>query len=240
MEKLQQSQDEMATDSEFDQFADSYQDCVNRTISISGEDQDYFAGSRIAWVQKILAGEQQQIRRVMDYGCGVGLCTPHLLALPDIESHVGVDVSEKSLENARLKYGSDRAHFMSFEQYLPSAEIDLVVCCNVFHHIPLGSRQRAVQYIHSSLRSGGWLAFWEQNPWNLGTVYIMSRSPLDKDAVRLKPHKARRMLSNGGFTILRTDFLFVFPRFLKYLRGLEPFLSRWPLGAQYLILCRKD
>ena len=37
----------------------------------------------------------------------------------------------------------------------------------------------------------------------------------------------------------RTDFLFVFPRVLGWLRGVEPRLARWPLGAQYLVLGRR-
>jgi hypothetical protein len=47
------------------------------------------------------------------------------------------------------------------------------------------------------------------------------------------------MLARGGFEVRRTDYLFVFPRLLKALRGLEPALARAPLGAQYQVLCRK-
>ena len=230
----------MAHDAEFDRFAASYRDCVDSTITISGEDSDYFARGRTAWLQKLLASDQPRIRHVMDYGCGIGLGTPHLLTFPCIEALVGVDVSRKSLEQARMGYGSEGTRFVSLAEYHPAGQIDLAVCSNVFHHIPPNSREQAVQYIYDSLRPGGWFAFWEQNPWNLGTVYIMSRSPIDVDALRIKPHKARRMLSRGGFTVLRTDYLFIFPRFLKHLRGLEPALSRWPLGAQYLVLCRRE
>jgi hypothetical protein len=53
------------------------------------------------------------------------------------------------------------------------------------------------------------------------------------------PPEARRLLETGGLQILRTDYLFLFPRMLKLFRGLEPLLARWPLGAQYQVLCRK-
>lgn len=33
----------------------------------------------------------------------------------------------------------------------------------------------------------------------------------DRDAVTLTAPKARRMLSSGGFEMLRMDFLFIFP-----------------------------
>jgi hypothetical protein len=39
--------------------------------------------------------------------------------------------------------------------------------------------------------------------------------------------------------VLCADFLFIFPRPLKWFRPLEPLVSRLPLGAQYQIICRK-
>ena len=35
---------------------------------------------------------------------------------------------------------------------------------------------------------------------------------------------------------MRTDFLFVFPKVLAPLRGLEPALAKAPAGAQYMVL----
>jgi len=102
-----------------------------------------------------------------------------------------------------------------------------------------GERAGAVDHILRSLKPGGIFAFWENNPWNPGTRYIMSRIPFDKDAVMLTPPEARRLLERGGFEVLRTDYLFIFPNALRLLRALEPPLSPLPLGAQYQILCRK-
>jgi hypothetical protein len=67
----------------------------------------------------------------------------------------------------------------------------------------------------------------------------MHRIPFDRDAQPLSSPAARRLLQAGGFEILQTDFWFIFPRKLKWLRGLETGLARWPLGAQYQVLCRK-
>lgn len=69
--------------------------------------------------------------------------------------------------------------------------------------------------------------------------YVISRIPFDRDAITLTPPEARRLLGDGGFQVLRTDFLFIFPRWLGWLRRLEPGLTGWPLGAQYLVLGRK-
>ena len=67
----------------------------------------------------------------------------------------------------------------------------------------------------------------------------MSRIPFDRDAIPLTPYEARHLLQAGGFEALRTDFLFIFPRMLRWFRGIEPLLSKLPLGAQYQVLCRK-
>ena len=112
-------------------------------------------------------------------------------------------------------------------------------CNEVFHHIPSHERLAIVDYVYRSLRPGGLFAIWENNPWNPGARYVKSRIPFDRDAAMLTPAETRCMLRAGCFKILRTDFLFIFPRMLFWLRGIEPFVSRLPLGAQYQVLARK-
>jgi hypothetical protein len=51
--------------------------------------------------------------------------------------------------------------------------------------------------------------------------------------------EARKSLSESGFRVLDASSHFYFPRWLKWLRGLEPALARLPLGAQYMLLARK-
>jgi hypothetical protein len=55
----------------------------------------------------------------------------------------------------------------------------------------------------------------------------------------LFPHQARRLLSQAGLKVLRTDHLFFFPARLAALRPLERWLRRVPLGGQYLVLVQK-
>ena len=69
--------------------------------------------------------------------------------------------------------------------------------------------------------------------------YVNQGPDFDRDAVMVWPNEARRMLGEAGFEILRTDFAFIFPGFLRLLRGLERRLCRIALGAQYMVLARK-
>ena len=118
-------------------------------------------------------------------------------------------------------------------------KIDLAYCNGVFHHIPPPQRARELSYIMRCLRPGGIIALWENNPWNPGTQYVMWRIPFDREAVKLSPIHARRLLRQSGFEVLSTDFLFFFPGLLRALRSIEPFISGLPLGGQFLVLCQR-
>jgi SAM-dependent methyltransferase len=152
---------------------------------------------------------------------------------------IGTDVSARSLDVAIAQHASARARFSLMEEYAPEGALDLVYCNGVFHHIPPYERKDAVEYIWRSLRPGGLFALYENNPWNPGTRYVMSRIPFDRDAQTLSFLAARRMLKRGGFAIERVDFLFYFPRALQFLRPLERLGMKVPLGSQYLVLGRK-
>ena len=175
----------------------------------------------------------------MDFGCGTGASVPYLFDLIGVESVVGVDTSQKCLEAARNRYNSKKVRFLLFNECEPKSELDLAFSNGVFHHILPGERAAAITYVNRSLRTGGLFALCENNPWNPGTRYVMSRIPFDRDAVPLSARCARGLLQAGGFEIVRTDFLFIFPRLLRWLRWMEPHVANLPLGAQYQILCRK-
>ncbi|SRR5581483_5778827 len=224
---------------EFDSFATSYESDLQRALSVSGENKDFFAEGRVAWLAKRFAQMNFQPVSALDYGCGIGGTAVLLSQILRAHDVAGLDVSEHSLEIAKGRYESDRIHFYSFDQYVPLAKIDLVYCNGVFHHIPVAERDPAIQYIFNALRPGGLLALWENNPWNPGTRYVMSRCSFDRNAITLTPPQARSLARRNGFDILQTDYRFFFPRTLRWFRGLEPGLVKAPVGAQYLVLCRK-
>jgi SAM-dependent methyltransferase len=224
---------------EFDSFADSYDRDLAEALAASGEDRKYFAEGRVNWLAGILQRAGIKPRRVMDYGCGTGSTSALLLETLGAEAVVGVDLSLRSLDIARKNHSSDRIQFSPIEKYISSESIDVAYCNGVFHHIPLAERSQAMRFVHRSLCKDGLFSFWENNPWNPGTQHVMAHCAFDKDAVTLSPPEAKRLVRSQGFTILRTDFLFIFPRFLRLARPLEKFVSKLPLGAQYQILCQK-
>jgi SAM-dependent methyltransferase len=220
----------------FDRYASTYDVVLSRALSLSGESKEYFARARVEYLTGCLAGAHASVRSVLDFGCGTGSGS-RVLAERLRADVLGVDVSARSVSEARDAYPDGR--FLTLDQYVPAAEFDLVFCNGVFHHIPPGDRAAALDVVLRSLRPGGLFALWENNPWNPGTRYSMARCEFDRDAVTLSARQAGRLVRAASFHVLRTDFMFIFPRLLRALRRFESPLSRWPLGAQYQVLCRR-
>ena len=223
----------------FDRFHADYDEALSRGISVSGEGKLYFARGRVEFLARCLREAGARPRAVLDFGCGTGSATPFFLDLLGVERVVGVDVSERSLEVARRDHGSERAQFVALEDFQPDGTFPLAFCNGVFHHVRPEERGGVVDLLRRSLAPGGHFALWDNNPWNPGARYVMWRIPFDRDASMLSARQAARVLDRGGLEVRRTDYLFVFPRLLKALRGLEPALARAPLGAQYQVLCRR-
>ena len=224
---------------DFDSYADSYDRALAEGLAVSGESREYFAEGRVKWLADCLCQIGFIPSLVVDYGCGTGSSSPLLLELLRPKKVIGLDSSMRSIDVARRHYGSERIRFSSVEEYEPTETADLVYCNGVFHHIAPELRNSSLKFLHQTLRLGGLFSLWENNPWNPGTQYIMSRIPFDRDAIKLSPLETQSLVRSEGFSVLRTDFVFFFPRFLKFLRPTEKFISGVPLGAQYQVICQK-
>lgn len=223
---------------EFDSHAESYDEDLQHSLKVTGEDKNYFCRGRIQWLGRRLLASGWRADAVLDFGCGTGSATPFVYEFLGATHLVGADVSAASLERARREFGSERAHFQDTLS-LPESSVDVAFCNGVFHHIPPDERQACLQQVHASLRPGGIFALFENNPWNPATRYVMSRCVFDRDAITLAPPESRRRMREAGFEILETRYLFIFPAPLKALRFLEAPLSAVPLGGQYVVLGRK-
>jgi SAM-dependent methyltransferase len=221
----------------FDAYARDYEHALNQGLAVSGESRDFFLHGRVAWLKRRLDELKVHVHRAMDYGCGTGTSVGELRTLLGAPDVVGVDLSSEEIAVARRDVPVGR--FFVTHEFVPAGDRDLVYCNGVFHHVPIAERSGAIGYVFKALRPGGLFALWENNPWNPGTRYVMSRIPFDHDAITLSAPETRRLMQAAGFEIVNTDFLFVFPRILRPLRALEPRLARFPLGAQYMVLGRK-
>jgi trans-aconitate methyltransferase len=222
---------------EFDRFATSYERDLAKSLAITGEGRNFYAQQRIDWTAAQIARLQVRVQKIMDYGCGDGANVP-MLARRFEAGVLGVDVSTASLALAGQSNAGPGISFLSLAQWKPNGSIDLAFCNGVFHHIAPGERAACLAAIRDALTPAGLFAFWENNPWNPGTRYVMSQCAFDANATPISPHAARKILSQAGFRILRTDSLFYFPRSLALLRPVERCLRALPFGGQYLVLCQ--
>lgn len=224
----------------FDDFDANYEAALARGVSATGESAEYYLEERVKWVGRLLAERGAAAGKVLDFGCGTGAAAAPLLRLKGAREVVGIDVSEGLLARARAEHGGPSVSFANVKAHPADASFDLAYTNGVFHHIPVAQRAGAVKVVFDSLRAGGLYAFWENNPWNPGTRYVMSRIEFDRDAITIPPPEARALLRSAGFEVLSTTSRFFFPRMLAALRPLEGMLSPIPLGGQYLVLCRRN
>lgn len=217
--------------------AHDYDAMLAEGLSLSGEDKGWFIEGRLRWLADRLSSAPAP-RRILDFACGVGDTSAALTRMFPGAEVVGFDLSEDAVELARERHGATGVTFESGAD-LPVGAFDLCYVNGAFHHIPATDQRRVLVGLREALRPGGWLALFENNPWNPGARLVMRRIPFDRDAVMLSIPRARRLVREAGFAEVRpTSTGFWFPRSLAMLRPTERPLSRLPGGAQYLVLAR--
>ena len=60
---------------EFDKYAAEYELALAEGLSVTGENSDYFAQGRLAWLASCLQQQVFRPRSALDFGCGVGSAT---------------------------------------------------------------------------------------------------------------------------------------------------------------------
>ena len=227
---------------EFDQFADEYDKLLtDATFRITGEEPEYFVEYKISDLKRVSESSGFKVSKILDFGVGVGNSIPCLANyFPNVDLY-GVDVSDRSVDIARQRFG-ELCQFKTFDgEKLPyeDSQFDLVIAAVVFHHIPLTQHEVLIREINRILRHGGIFMIYELNPLNPLTRYISKTCPFDKNAVLLKQNKMISILKNAGMEIFTYEYRMFFPKALNRLRVFEHYLKWLPLGGQYFVVARK-
>jgi len=189
-----------------------YEKQLMRGVSLSGQSREHFIRWRIKITKHLL---KKLPKRILDFGCGEGASYPFLKeAFPD-----GV--------------------FMSKLQEIKTHQYDLVYTNGVFHHIKPEDRLEILKQIRKVLTSKGVLAFWENNPWHIGTRLVMSRIPFDREAQTISPSCGKKLLKKQGFKLEKKISAFHIPFLEKLPFSIYKKVINNTLGAQYLLLCSK-
>jgi SAM-dependent methyltransferase len=237
---------------EFDAHAEGYAGGMEDPLKqVFGRALDDFIEPKIDLVMKELDGycagnlTPRSGIKLLDFGCGAGAL---LIALQrrGFEGRLeGCDLSQNMLDELarRWKTGAPPQLHALKEMPLPfsAGSFDIITGSCVLHHIPPAKRNAVYNELLRILKPGGRLLLFEHNPLNPLTRLIVSRARIDRNAVLLGAKEIGRALNNAGFVNIRiTYYLFFPPRFGgALLRAAERFLSRIPIGGQYMASAEK-
>ncbi|MCB9334554.1 MAG: class I SAM-dependent methyltransferase [Flavobacteriales bacterium] len=221
----------------FDQFAKDYRATHDKSVELSGADSDYFSEYKI--VELISEENRHEKLTILDFGCGDGNSSVYLRKHFSNSQIFGVDVSEKSIEQANLKQ-LPNVSFSSFNgSMLPYEDesFDVVFTSMVFHHINHGLHQQILLEINRVLKKGGRFYNFEHNPNNPLTRKVVKECPFDEDAVLLTPSYHKKIIDESPLSFKKINYTLFLPRhkFFKPFLGLEKLLTWCPIGAQYYI-----
>ena len=222
---------------EFDNYIEKYRENNNKYITLSGEDSKFFAEFRSTKLYEITQ-RMKRISSTLDFGCGDGLMTSFISKLFTNAKNFGIDPSSKSIEIAKSRNLSiNFQNFNGINLDFPDNSIDVIYSANVFHHIQWNLHSTYLKEIFRILSPDGMFVLMEHNPLNPLTMMSFLRNPMDKNAKIMPPWYSKKVIGEFGKT--NTEFQFFFPRFLKFLRPLEKYMTKLPIGAMYACYASK-
>ena len=87
---------------------------------------------------------ERPLRSVLDIGCGEGAWRAPLLRLRPKLRYLGFDASRYAIERYGRRRNLHLARFSDFAHLRPCAPVDLVVCSDVMHYLPLRELDRGL------------------------------------------------------------------------------------------------
>jgi SAM-dependent methyltransferase len=232
---------------EFDRYARGYSAGMDNPIkALLGGSADDYVAVKLRWLRRRIPwlGVDDD-RDILDYGCGVGTLM-RLMAETGIGARLwGSDVSAGMLEEASALWPATLEHRrpslsrQSGEKLpLPDQAFDLIVISAVLHHIAPAERCRTYRELARLLRPGGTIIVFEHNPRNPLTRYVVTRTPIDKDAILLPPSEVRQGLELAGRFHITTRYLLFLPPRLAMADIFDRYAWWIPFGGQYAIEAR--
>lgn len=225
---------------DFDPYAKGYRDIHTDNIKISGADSFYFAEMKV----KLLQQFEHNIRQdILDVGCGDGATEVYLNKYFPLWQIRGIDVSYKSIEEAKKKSIFNCDFGLYDGKHIPyeNASFDIVFIAGVLHHVDSNLHDPLIKEVVRVLKTNGKLYLFEHNPLNPLTRHLVNTCVFDKNARLLKSNYTEGLLKKNNFEIKKKRFIIFFPRkgILSKFIFLEKYLQWLPFGGQYFIVATK-
>ncbi len=219
---------------EFDQYSDGYNELLKDPVRdrFMGDDSQFFHLRKRDLIREYFRQKKIATREMayLDLGCGKGELAGLLAG--DFGRVCGCDPSEGMLQCA----AGIETHVQQDPGVIPFADasFDFVSAVCVYHHVPPHARASLTMEVKRVLKPGGTFVLIEHNPFNPVTTGIVKRTPIDHDAILLKPDESRELMSQQGLSVCATQFFLYLPeRLYGAIGGIERMLEWLPLGGQY-------
>lgn len=230
--------------SEFDNYAHNYQAGMENPLKkLAGQNPEAFMQLKINWFLRYFNHNlEPKNANILDFGCGSGTFLNCLSKTTSQLNLYGCDVSKKMLEECRAKLKPNTE--VNLEAYdgihLPYQDhsFHFIVANAVFHHIPVADRTSVYEEIWRVLKQNGYFFIFEHNPFNPVTRWVVAHTPIDQNAVLLKPSEIKNSTKHlsGHFECY---YLMFFPPRLHFLQGVEWLIKSLPLGGQFVTIIKK-
>jgi ubiquinone/menaquinone biosynthesis C-methylase UbiE len=222
--------------SQFDPYAETYEQEVNRSLAFLPAKHDYFTKVKAGYLVDLLDQHFEDTRRVhlLDVGCGTGGFHP--LVADRLGSVTGVDVSAKCLATAAQRNPQvNYHHYDGTRLPFDDARFHAVTAICVMHHVPPAQWPAFAAELRRVVKPGGLAVIFEHNPRNLLTSRVVSSCEFDADAVLLRLKQTHDLLAGAGFTRVASRTILSIPSFGRASRQVDLLLGRLGLGAQYFV-----
>ncbi len=220
---------------QFDTYAKTYADEVNRSIAFMGLKVDFATKVKAGFLLDLLArhfGDPAKVR-LLDIGCGTG--GSHPLIKDKLASLCATDVSAASVaQAASTNTGIDYRAYDGTRLPYDDNQFDAAMTICVMHHVPPPQWPGFAAEMKRIVRPGGLALVFEHNPLNPLTRRAVSNCEFDADAVLLGQRRTRALLAGAGFADVRSRAILSIPSFGPRTRALDFALGRLSLGAQYV------
>lgn len=227
----------MSVRSQFDAYAQNYEDTVNDSLGFLGVKVDYFTRVKAEYLLDLLKqrfGGTESLN-LLDIGCGTG--NSHAILSRRVHSLSGSDISADCLARAAQRNpGISYSHYEGARLPYENASFDAVTTVCVLHHVPPARWSAFAEEMRRVLKPGGLAVVFEHNPSNPLTRRAVSNCEFDQDAVLLTMGEAERLLAAAGFMDVRARSILSVPSIGAVTRKIDLLLGRLALGAQYFVL----
>lgn len=225
---------------DFDAFADTYAQAVDRSIGFSHQPVEFFARRKAAHLVDVCRrhlGDPAQLS-VLDVGCGIG-CTDQYLT-ESFGRLAGVDVANEAVERAAARNRTVEYQVCG-EASLPleTASCDVAFAACVLHHVPRHRRRAFVREVGRVVRPGGLVVLFEHNPLNPLTRLAVSRCEFDEGVVLLHRSELTNLCAGAALRPLEARYLIFTTWTHELIERAERRLGSLPFGAQHCVAARR-